>query len=61
MTNSERTRARFTRRIVFHETPAMAEQVERWADEGATSQASVLRLALREFFRDSGAPQPRVG
>jgi hypothetical protein len=53
--------ARYTRRVVFWEEPWIVELVERWADEGATSQASVLRLALREFFQDHGADDVRVG
>jgi hypothetical protein len=43
--------ARYTRRVVFLEEPRVVELIERWADEGATSQASVLRLALRQFFK----------
>jgi hypothetical protein len=43
---------RYTRRVVFLEEPWVVELIERWADEGATSQASILRLALRQFFKD---------
>jgi hypothetical protein len=43
---------RYSRRIVFLEEPRVADLIERWADEGATSQASVVRLALRQFFGD---------
>jgi hypothetical protein len=53
--------ARYTRRVVFWEEPRVVELVERWADEGATSQASVLRLALRQFFKDHGLDDVRVG
>jgi hypothetical protein len=53
--------ARYTRRVVFWEEPRVVEFVERWADEGATSQASILRLALRQFFKDQGLDDVRVG
>lgn len=55
------SRARYTHKIVFWEEPELAEQIERWADEGATSQASILRLALRQFLQDHGAPITRAG
>jgi hypothetical protein len=44
--------ARYTRRVVFWEEPRVVEFVEQFADQGATSQASILRLALRQFFKD---------
>jgi hypothetical protein len=44
--------ARYTRRVVFWEEPRVVELVEQFAEEGATSQASILRLALRQFFKD---------
>jgi hypothetical protein len=53
--------ARYTRRVVFLEEPRVVELIERWADEGATSQASILRLALRQFFKDQGLDDVRVG
>jgi hypothetical protein len=52
--------ARYTRRVVFWEEPRFVELVERWADEGATSQASVLRLALRQFFKGQIPDDVRV-
>jgi hypothetical protein len=53
--------ARYTRRVVFWEEPRIIELIEQWADEGATSQASILRLALRQFFKDHlAADEPEV-
>jgi hypothetical protein len=52
--------ARYTRRVVFLEEPRVVELIERWADEGATSQASVLRLTLRQFFKGHIPEDARV-
>jgi hypothetical protein len=53
--------ARYTRRVVFWEEPRVVELVEQFADQGATSQASILRLALRQFFKDHVPDDVRVG
>jgi hypothetical protein len=52
MANTEHApAARYTKKLVFWEEPQIADLIEEWADEGATSQASILRLALRQFFK----------
>jgi hypothetical protein len=51
---------RFSARFAFHDTPEVIERLEAIAAESATSAASIVRLALRQFLRDFGGER-RVG
>jgi hypothetical protein len=51
---------RFSGRFAFHDEPEVPERLEHVAAEGATSAASVVRLALRQFLRDFDKPGTRV-
>ncbi len=62
MTDNERApRARFTRRLVFHETEEVVDRLVEWADEAGTSQASIVRMALRRLFEHYDPPEAKAG
>jgi hypothetical protein len=55
--------SRFSARFAFHDTPEAIERLEAIAAESATSAASIVRLALRQFLsglrrRDEGRMSP---